>query len=174
MNGRAIIAPSTFVDGLAALRRWWRKGVAGQGLGEKPGLLGSAKVPVSRVDARRGRRGPGTSRPPRLRPRASVPVTPGLRLLAASRCRLVLAVESLLDKGCCGRWTRGPQVRALGTRRPFGTGAGLRRARLAHALVTLQFPCSSAACSGASAATPSTPGSALASNSCSIGRTSAA
>ncbi len=47
MNGRAIIAPSTCVDGLAALRRWWRSAVAGQGLGAKTGLLGSPTVAVS-------------------------------------------------------------------------------------------------------------------------------
>ena len=49
MKGRAIIAPSTFVDGLAALRRWCRSGVACEGLGAKLGLLGSATVAVSRV-----------------------------------------------------------------------------------------------------------------------------
>ncbi len=54
MNGPAIIAPSTCVDGLAALRRWWRPAVAGQGLGAKSGLLGSATVAVSRVGQARG------------------------------------------------------------------------------------------------------------------------
>jgi hypothetical protein len=49
MNGPAIIAPSTFADGIAALRRWWRSGVAGQGLGAKSGLLGPATVAVLRV-----------------------------------------------------------------------------------------------------------------------------
>jgi hypothetical protein len=49
MNGRAIIAPSIIADGIAALRRWWRSGVVGQGLGAKSGLLGSATVAVSRV-----------------------------------------------------------------------------------------------------------------------------